>query len=81
MKNGKLEDVEKYVIKPRGSGGRAVQHTHPAGPAPSPKGGGRSRFTREDDELLMKWATRMEQKRERLGGNKLYQEFAQRVSD
>jgi hypothetical protein len=79
VKSGQLlENLEDFLIRPRAPRDSLAGSARPTGSARPPRGT-RSSFTKEDDAILMKWVTLQERRGEPISGNKVYQEFAEKV--
>ena len=73
MRNGALEDLEKYVVGPPVGTIRAV------GSVIQPAKSGRTKFTTEDDHELIDWVARVEQRGGSTSGNEIYKHLEAKV--
>jgi hypothetical protein len=71
VKEGELRNINEYT-KASGLSQRPVGSTQPAKAT-------RNKFTVEEDQLLGSWVLKQEHLGEKLGGNKIYQLFAETV--
>ncbi|KAL8860483.1 MAG: hypothetical protein Q9178_003142 [Gyalolechia marmorata] len=73
VRNGALEDLEKYAVGPPVGTIRAV------GSVIQPAKSGRTKFTTEDDHELIDWVTRVEQTGGSTSGNEIYKQLEAKV--
>ncbi|MAD85024.1 MAG: hypothetical protein CL912_18855 [Deltaproteobacteria bacterium] len=72
LKNGTLEDIEDHRAGPVHAPVREVGSTQPTKKT-------RTKFSPEDDKILMEWVIRAEQRGSSILGQTIYQQLAQKV--
>lgn len=73
MRNGALEDLEKYAVGPPVGTVRAV------GSVTQPAKSGRTKFTAQDDHQLVNWVRTFEQRGGATSGNEIYKQLEAKV--
>ncbi|KAL8715932.1 MAG: hypothetical protein Q9220_000599 [cf. Caloplaca sp. 1 TL-2023] len=73
LRNGVLEDLDKYAV------GSPTGTTRTVGSTVQPAKSGRTKFTPEDDRILVKWVVGMERSGSKVMGNEIYKQLEAEV--